>query len=332
MQSPIGSQMMAADVYTDLQGLSKISQKSRGSDSDKAEALTAVAKQFESVFLNMMMKAMREANEAFKDESMSGSNEMNFYQQMFDQQLTLSLSKQGMGLSDALVRQLQSQMGSNTEVAQGAMSIMPKSASIKDDPYVQSLYSNIVSSKEKASAPAQSIEAVSFYGLDGTPETFKKALWPLATAAAEQLGVDPRYLVSQAALETGWGKHMITDQAGNNSFNLFGIKASANWDGETAAVKTLEYRDGIAQQETAKFRVYNSLAQSFQDYVNFVSTQERYQPALQHQQHAQQSTQQSLQKQSQDYVQALQSAGYATDPQYAEKIEAIVQQHFPDRG
>ena len=142
-------------------------------------------------------------------------------------------------------------------------------------------------------------------------EAFSQQLYPAARQAASMLGVDPRLLLSQAALETGWGQRMISGNRGENSFNLFGIKADASWQGPKVWVDTLEYRDGVAVRERAAFRAYGSYEESFADYARFIREQPRYQEALR-----QAGT-------PRGYIQALQQAGYATDPDYARKVMAI---------
>ena len=122
-------------------------------------------------------------------------------------------------------------------------------------------------------------------------------------------------LVAQSALETGWGRKVVQAVDGRSSFNLFGIKAGGGWNGESAAVNTLEYRDGIAALERASFRVYDSLRDSFDDYVDFLTSNPRYQQALEKVADAR------------DFLRELQDAGYATDPDYADKIINIM-----DRG
>ena len=137
-------------------------------------------------------------------------------------------------------------------------------------------------------------------------------LAPYAEKAAERLGVDAKALLAQAALETGWGKAVICHPDGTSSNNLFNIKADGRWDGERVAKQTLEYRQGVAAKEMAQFRSYSSLEESFNDYADFLTGSPRYADAL---------------KQGGDsaaYVEALQEAGYATDPAYAEKIKRIM--------
>ena len=134
------------------------------------------------------------------------------------------------------------------------------------------------------------------------------ALWPHAKRAGHSLGVDPRLLIAQAALETGWGRSVIHDEQGRSSHNLFGIKADSRWPGARMEVSTLEYVDGVMIKTRAPFRAYTSIEESFDDYVSFVREQPRYQAAMR--------SVDNLER----YVRELQKAGYATDPAYAEKI------------
>jgi flagellar protein FlgJ len=144
-----------------------------------------------------------------------------------------------------------------------------------------------------------------------TPADFVATLLPLAQRLAPEIGVDPRVLVAQAALETGWGRHISQDSSGRNSRNLFNIKADSSWQGERVGVSTLEYRGGVAVRESAAFRAYGSFEQSFEDYVSFLQQNPRYRQALE----------QAADPEA--YLQELQAAGYATDPAYAKKIGRI---------
>ena len=140
---------------------------------------------------------------------------------------------------------------------------------------------------------------------------FIRSLLPAARKAASSLGLDPLALIAQAALETGWGKLMIKTASGDNSFNLFGIKASRNWQGDTAVVDTLEYRQGVARKEQAKFRAYTSPEDSLRDYTEFIANSLRYQQAV------------AAAAEPAAYFSELQAAGYATDPNYAQKIMSV---------
>jgi flagellar protein FlgJ len=137
-------------------------------------------------------------------------------------------------------------------------------------------------------------------------------LKPHAEKAAAELQINPDVLIAQVALETGWGKHVIHDKQGGNSFNLFNIKAGSQWQGDKVNVATLEYRDGIAANEKADFRKYTDYADSFSDYVRLMKNNSRYEQVLQ------------KGGDSAAYAEALQSAGYATDPEYAQKIKRLL--------
>lgn len=152
-----------------------------------------------------------------------------------------------------------------------------------------------------------------------TPEGFVASIWPHAQQAARELGVNPRALVAQAALETGWGRKLIQRDGGGSAHNLFGIKASG-WKGERATTGTHEYVNGVRHNQTASFRAYASPAESFADYVRLLKTNTRYQPALQ------------AGGDVRGFAQGLQKAGYATDPSYAAKIAAIANGPTIDRA
>jgi flagellar protein FlgJ len=145
-------------------------------------------------------------------------------------------------------------------------------------------------------------------------DEFVNTMLPMAKEAAERIGVDPRYLVAQAALETGWGKSVMRAQDGSSSHNLFGIKASSSWKGESARAITSEFRNGEMVKETAQFRSYDSYKDSFHDLVTLLQTNNRYQDVVKSADNPEQ------------FVRELQKAGYATDPDYASKISQIAKQ------
>jgi flagellar protein FlgJ len=148
-------------------------------------------------------------------------------------------------------------------------------------------------------------------------QSFIEQLYPAAQNAAQQLGIDPKALLAQAAIETGWGKHMIHNTSGQNTHNLFGIKADRRWQGDRAMVDTIEFEQGVAATKKASFRVYDSFAESMQDYVGFVKQNPRYEEAVKQIQSPQ------------TYFSELQKAGYATDPQYANKVISVFEgEHF----
>lgn len=275
-------------VYTDFQGLAQLRRKAT---SDAPAALKEVGKHFEALFIQMMLQSMRQASPG---DPLFGGKEGELYRDLFDKQISMNMASKGtLGLADIIVKQLQ----------QNAQLQKPAETNTEQAP-------------AQSAAPAvQPVSNRSDTGNDAvyaSPSAFVKDIWPEAQKAAEQLGVDPQVLVAQAALETGWGRGIIRHQGGRSSHNLFGIKAGGSWQKETVTVPTLEYRDGVAVKERASFRSYDSLAASFQDYVQFLQSNPRYKEALMHAGDPRQ------------FAGALQQAGYATDPRYAEKISNVL--------
>ena len=266
------------NAVTDFGQFSRLRAAARTED---PEALRAAAKQFEALFTQQLLKSMRAAE---LGEDLMGSEQTEFYQDLFDQQLSVHLSSgKGLGLADALMQQLQ----------RGALNTPAAAAT-----------------EVKAAAPlALPPRAASAQITDRTQ--FIKELWPHAEKAAAALGVSPRTLIAQAALETGWGRHMIRRSDGESSLNFFGIKADRQWQGERAKSATTEYVNGKPQAESAQFRAYASVGEAFDDYVRFIQANPRYAAALAHG------------GSDARYVQGLQQAGYATDPDYAAKIARV---------
>ena len=321
----IQTQVNSANVYTDLNALQGI--RALGKD-DKSAALMEVAKQFESMFLNMMLSSMRDANKVFEEDSLFSSPEMDFYENMYDNQMALSLSgQQGMGLSDVIYRQLMNNYGNDNstkpELDQSSIADRRLSYSLPHAAALQSTMDQVeamlASQEEPSDVSSDSADqaVASGAGVKGqqfaTAEEFVAALYPLAQQVGEKLGVDPKAIVAQAALETGWGKFMITDESGRNSFNFFGIKADSRWQGDSVSVTTHEFRDGVAVKEQAQFRSYASMTEGLNDYADFLQSASRYEDAL------------GRNLSAGEYGKELQKAGYATDPQYGNKIHRISQ-------
>lgn len=256
-------------------------------------ALKEAAKQFESLFTQMLLKSMRDANRSFGEDSMFSSSQGDFYQDMFDDQMAMQLSKgKGLGLADMLVQQL-TQAG------------MVKSPEATDAAAQET-------SKTQFSAPAQTISSTDDHQpIAKSKADFVRTMWPHAQRAASQLGVDPNALVAQAALETGWGRAVPSQSGGSSSFNLFGIKAGSSWEGATANVPTLEFEEGVAVRRVERFRAYDSPADSFSDYAKLIGGNPRYENAR------------GAGGDVATFASALQDGGYATDPNYAQKVVAV---------
>jgi peptidoglycan hydrolase FlgJ len=264
--------------YADPQGLNALK---RDAHAQAPSALRETARQFETLFTGMMLKSMRAAT---PKDPLFGSDQTDFYQDMFDQQLAAQMSKgKGTGLADMLVQQLL-----RSGVTPGASS-----------------------AAKPASDPAAPPTALNWP--PASREEFVQALLPAATAAGKQLGVDPRSLIAHAALETGWGKSMPKAADGSCSYNLFGIKAGGGWTGGEVAAPTTEVVDGQVQRQSAAFRRYASPAECIQDYANLLSGSRRYAGAL------------DTGSDALAFASALQQGGYATDPNYANKLSAVAQ-------
>ncbi|MFO7604009.1 MAG: flagellar assembly peptidoglycan hydrolase FlgJ [Gammaproteobacteria bacterium] len=302
------AQPTSASIYSQFSGLAEMKHLAK---QDPEQALQQVAKQFEGVFLQMMLKSMREAS---LGDDIFDSDNSDLYRDMFDKQIALNMTEQkGIGLAESLVRQMRayvpsSEAGDRPDGAAAGPAAPPASGAqvLPLRPLQrQALAAPVVQSPQPPVAPVEAIqsEPTSF----DSPRQFVRHLWPHAQQAASELGVDPGILIAQAALETGWGKAINRDAAGRSSHNLFNIKADARWDGPSVAVNTLEYEAGTARREVARFRSYDSFAESFNDYVQFLKSGSRYQGAL-------------ASRNAGDFVKALHTAGYATDPHYADKI------------
>lgn len=334
--------------YTDLNAMAQLK---AGSKADSAENLQQVASQFESLFLNVMVKSMRDANQAFAEGNPLNTPQTRFYQDMYDSQLSVHLAeKQGMGLADVMLRQLSPEQAapaapvSNAatsanaerpdhsallarrrlgvragwgEVTLGQTTAAADKSTRTTEPAspvaLAEPSSNWLPLRARhAAAPSPAVAAAAnAQARFDSPAEFTRAMLPMAEKAAARLGVDPHYLVAQAALETGWGKSIIRQQDGSSSHNLFGIKTHGQWQGESANVLTSEYRGGVKQQERASFRSYESYEQSFNDYVDFLQSNGRYEQAL------------TRTGDADAFFRELQQAGYATDPRYAAKVSQI---------
>lgn len=345
------------DSYLDPNSLNSI--KSMGRDRDP-QALKEVSKKFEAMFVQQMLKSMRDANDVFAEGNYLDSQTSRFHRDMLDQQMVLNLtSGRGVGLADHFYRQMMQSYGSGMKPESGienqpastmgeipARSGVNARSSIDDkgvksadalDAWVQDFMRMSDNSPMQALMGESDREplvvpvinyalvpqllsktqpVVSSLGkkasISETQENFVMMLKPHAEKAAAELQINPDVLIAQVALETGWGKHVIHDKQGANSFNLFNIKAAGQWQGDKVNVSTLEYRDGIAASEKSDFRKYNDYAESFSDYVRLLKNNPRYEHAL------------KAGENSAAYAEALQSAGYATDPEYAQKIKRLL--------
>jgi len=398
--------------YSDLNRLNQLKVGDKNSDAN----MRKVAQEFESLFLGEMLKSMRSATDALGKDNPLNTAEAKQYQEMYDQQLAVSMSREGggIGLADVLMRQMSknkpmapgeaaaasaakqeaAKAAALTPVAAGTVAINGPLSRVNGQrplwasraiqtPQVAGdgahrndmalinqrrlalppkladrLLAGLVPSATTATAAATALNKTQLperatstgagplfngdwlanvsapstgrlqvYGRAmaqiplapakkafSSADQFVNTMLPMAKEAAERIGVDPRYLVAQAALETGWGKSVMRAQDGSSSHNLFGIKAGTSWKGDSARAITSEFRNGAMVKETAEFRSYDSYKDSFHDLVTLLQTNNRYQDVVKSADNPEQ------------FVRELQKAGYATDPDYASKISQIAKQ------
>lgn len=285
--------------YADPASLGSLKQAAKA---ENPQALREAARQFESLFTQMMLKSMREAS--FGD-SLAGSEATDFYQEMHDSQLAVEMSKgRGLGLAEMLVQQLTKSglvaggRGLGPEGEPGAAAMRPASAL---------LHSSGTSLKPPVSSP----EAAASSWPPASREEFVRQLKPYAEEAGRALGVDPDTLLAHAALETGWGKSIPSSADGACSFNLFGIKAGSRWPGATVGVSTIEFEAGMATRKVERFRAYESPSDCFKDYATLLGNSGRYSAAK------------GAGSDADAFGMALHKGGYATDPDYARKLTAV---------
>ncbi|MDZ4325904.1 MAG: flagellar assembly peptidoglycan hydrolase FlgJ [Pseudomonas sp.] len=395
--------------YSDLNRLNQLKVGDKNSDGN----MRKVAQEFESLFLGEMLKSMRKATDSLGEDNPLNTPAAKQYQEMYDQQLAVSMSREGggIGLADVLMRQMSknkpmapgeaaaasaakqaaAKAAAETPIAAGTvatngplsrlngerplwasrsvhapqaagdgthrndMALINQRRLALPPKLADRLLAGLVPSAtttattvNKAPLPERTTltgsgplyngdwlanaQATSNGGLQihgramaqiplapakkafSSADEFVNTMLPMAKEAAERIGVDPRYLVAQAALETGWGKSVMRAQDGSSSHNLFGIKASSNWQGNSARAITSEFRNGAMVKETAEFRSYDSYKDSFHDLVTLLQTNNRYQDVVKSADNPEQ------------FVRELQKAGYATDPDYASKISQIAKQ------
>ena len=277
----------AATTYTDLNGLAAL----KNAPTSPA-AIHAVSQQVEALFLQMMLKSMRDASAA---DGELDSNESSMYQDMFDKQVALTLSKrQDLGIARLFERQLG---GKTSPAAPAAPLTLPKTG-----PAAAQTHADGHSAANQTSDATTAQHAAQFVS----------AVLPTIRRAAQSLGVNPLGLLAQAALETGWGKRMARTADGTPSLNMFGIKAGEGWNGARAVADTVEFSGGVATQRRTAFRAYGSIEESVSDFANLLSNSPRYRDAI------------AAGGNAQAYIHSIAKAGYATDPDYGNKLNQIL--------
>lgn len=317
-----------ASLAVDAQSLDQLKLQAKR---DPGKAIAGAAKQFEAMFLGMVLKGMREAT---PKEGLFDSEQTRMYTSMLDQQIAQQMAARGTGLAAIMARQL-SQGGTPPEAAavSSASGPLHLSTLALAKLNLDTAASNPAAPAAAEQTPARDVEALSEplmfnplqpaapsaaaavpAGAASAAQTgnFVNRIWSHAVEAARSIGVPPQFMVGQAALESGWGRHEIRSADGSATHNLFGIKAGRGWNGPVVEKTTTEYVNGVAQKTTAKFRAYSSYGEAFRDYANLLRGNPRYNNALAQGQDAR------------GFARGLQQGGYATDPAYADKLVRVI--------
>lgn len=326
---------MTSQFALDMNGFQRLQHTARV---DPEAGVNGAAEQFEALFIQMMMKSMRDATPS---SGLMNSSATDTYQSMLDQQWSQVMASRGMGLADVLVEQLErqgaiskAQPNADQELQALIAGIPRGTPRVLDDSNVANPDTMGTQHKQGSSrflaeleAIRQGVEkgnAVDESALNQQGQTtasahvdqFMQTLAAPAQAASVTTGVPAELILAQAALETGWGRHEIATRNGNNSHNLFGIKAGSHWQGETTDIVTHEYINGRRTQVVDTFRVYESFEHAFTDYASLISNNPRYAGVVQA-------------PSAEQAAQELQRGGYATDPRYADKLVAVMKSMGP---
>jgi flagellar protein FlgJ len=255
------------------------------------ESIKETAKQFESLFMKELLKSMREAT---MKSGMLDNPGSDLGTDLLDQQFAVQMSGQPGGLSDLIAQQLTRQMNPSPDGTVKPANPQPADPARNVGPV------NNPAAGKTGKAPTAGQVA------------FVNKLSDAASKVEKTSGIPASFMLGQAGHETAWGQHEIKMKGGAPSFNLFGIKAGAGWTGKVAEVTTTEYTNGVAEKKVAKFRAYDSYEDSFKDYARMISDSPRYAQVKQQTSsvHA--------------FASGLQKAGYATDPEYANKLSRAI--------
>jgi flagellar protein FlgJ len=319
---------LSGNVAFDANGLNGLKNAAK---ENSPEAIKGVAKQFEAIFMNMMLKSMREAS---PQDNPFDNEQSRTFTSMLDQQLSSNLASKGLGLADVLTKQLSKGNNPVTDTMEQAVTdVQPTSAygaqpnPIISNPLSQAANSKVVANPQDFKAPLEYKNTptetslinnkVDTKSLTDSATEFKNRMAKHAAEASRTTGIPAHLMLGQAALESGWGKRELKGADGTPSNNLFGIKATGGWDGKVVEATTTEYIHGVKQKRIEKFRAYDSYADSFKDFANMMSNNPRYDKVM--------ANLDSVN----GYAQAMQNAGYATDPHYASKLASVIQKVTP---
>ncbi len=295
----------SSTIYHDFQGLAELKLNARKENEQNSRA---VAEQFEALFIQSMLKSMRAASPG---DSLTDNDQTKLYQDMMDKQLSLNMSKAGgIGIADTIERQLNYANNHLSDDRNTSHSLHNKSISFANGLWRSEPSENSVTkSTSDTTITKDKHELLN----SDNPKQYIESIAPYIKEAAGKLKTSPDVLLAISALETGWGKHISLAANGNSSFNLFGIKAIDPLSENHIFANTLEFREGEYITSREPFRVYTNPQESIEDFANFILKNPRYSNALQ-QSHKPEA-----------FIREIQKAGYATDPEYANKVIAVMQ-------
>ena len=276
---------------------------------DPQAGLKQAAQQFEGMLLQVMLKSMRDAA---PQDGLMDNEQTRFFTSILDQQLAQNLSSKGqLGFAKLIEQQMGRNLlssGSNNDTVSSSLSLLQ-----------QVILERQAASSAASLAASGAGSALGTSGVSSVPTTestvsgrdFVNRVWPHAVEAGNSLGVPPHFLVAHSALESGWGKSEIRTPDGSPTYNIFGVKAGRSWQGASVEIPTTEYVNGVPQTVREKFRAYGSYGEAFRDYASLLGSSSRFSGILGQQDGTQ-------------FARTLQQSGYATDPQYADKLSRII--------
>ncbi|TGB75477.1 MULTISPECIES: flagellar assembly peptidoglycan hydrolase FlgJ [unclassified Escherichia] len=292
----ISDSKLLASAAWDAQSLNDLKAKA---GEDPAANIRPVARQVEGMFVQMMLKSMREA---LPKDGLFSSENTRLYTSMYDQQIAQQMTAgKGLGLAEMMVEQMTPEQPLPAEEMPAGPMKFPLET-------VMSFQNKALKQMVQKALP-HNFDAL----LPGDSKAFLAQLSQPAQLASQQSGVPHHLILAQAALESGWGQRQIRRENGEPSYNVFGVKASGNWKGPVTEITTTEYENGEAKKVKAKFRVYSSYFEALSDYVGLLTRNPRYAAV-------------TRAASAELGAQALQDAGYATDPEYARKLTNMIQQ------
>lgn len=271
------------------------------------EAMKSAAKQFDAVFTQMMLKSMRDATPS---DGPFDSHDTATFTSMMDQQLSQQMSSKGIGVADAMLKQLMRNSGVSADDSNAGNNVALNALA---KAYANPANNGALKSGRGYTANSALTPPVRGDGTSDKVDAFVDKLAAPAQAAAAATGIPARFIIGQAALESGWGKREIKKSDGSTSHNIFGIKATDGWTGKTVATVTTEYINGRPQRVVEKFRAYDSYEEAMTDYASFLKSNPRYAQVI------------NSSRDVNGFAQGMQRAGYATDPHYAKKLISIMQ-------